>query len=89
MLIALLEHPPSSIGAALFAQRGFPRALSPDEFSPTTLQRVIPGHAGTQRFFTENDRPFCLYVVLGSYELRSSLVPRANQVLDTVAVTHP
>ena len=89
LLIALLEHPPASVGAALFAQRGFPRTLSPDEFSPTTLQRAIPGHAGTQRFFTENNRPFCLYVVLGSFDLRTDLVRRANQVLATVKVTHP
>jgi hypothetical protein len=63
--------------------------LTPEEFSPATLQRVIPGHAGTQRFFTENGRPFCLYVALGSFDLRGDLVPRANEVLSTVEVSHP
>lgn len=86
VLVALLEHGPDSIGAALFGEQSMPRTLDPDEFSPTTLQRVIPGHAGTQRFFVERGRPFCLYVVLGSYELRRDLVPRANAVLATVEV---
>ena len=84
--IMLVEHDADSVGTALFSQVGLPRQLDPDEFSTTTLQKVIPGHAGTQRFFVERGRPFCLYVVLGSYELRGQLVPRANDVLATVEV---
>ena len=85
-LIVLIEHPPESAGSPLFAQQAFPRSLDPDEFSPTTLQLLIPGQAGTQRFFVENGRPFCLYVVLGSYDQRAPLVARVNDVLSTVEV---
>ena len=35
-------------------------------FSSTRLQRPLPGQLGCQLFFTEGDRPFCLYVVAGS-----------------------
>jgi hypothetical protein len=60
--------------------------LTPDLFSPFALQRLIPGQAGTQQFFTTGGRAFCLYVVLGSFANRYSLVSRANSVLATLQV---
>ena len=85
VFIALLEDHPSSAGAAMYA-RGLPRRLGADSFNPATLQRAIPGHAGAQVFGTESGRPFCLYVVLGSWALARLLVPRVNAVLATLRV---
>jgi hypothetical protein len=85
VFIALLEDHPSSVGAAMYAQV-LPRSLRADSFNPATLQRAIPGHAGTQVFCTESGRPFCLYVVLGSWALARLTVPRVNAVLATLRV---
>jgi hypothetical protein len=85
-LIVVFEHAPSSVGQPLFAAKGFPRTLDTTSFSPSTLQRALPGQAGAQRFFTEADRAFCLYVVLGAYARRSKTVPMVNAVLATIRV---
>jgi hypothetical protein len=86
---SLFEYGPDSIGARLFARQGMPRSLAPGDFLPYVLRRGLPGQSGTQWFFTEAGRPFTLYVVLGSHARRSSLVPRANALLERVAVGPP
>jgi hypothetical protein len=86
VLVVLFEYDSSSAGTKLFARQGLPRALEANAFSPSVLQRRLRGQAGTQVFFTEVGRPFSLYVVLGSYENRTELVPMVNQVLDTIQV---
>src|SRR5437016_1313445 len=50
ILVTLLEHHPDSAGTALFAASGPPWPLTIDRFSPTSLQRMLPGQAGTQSF---------------------------------------
>ena len=86
VFIALLEDHPSSAGTALYAARALPRRLDAGSFNPANLQRAIPGHAGTQVFCTESGRPFCLYVVLGSWALARLGVSRVNAVLATLRV---
>jgi hypothetical protein len=86
VLVVLFEYASASIHAALFAHAGVPRALRADDFSPTVLQRVIPGQAGVQFFAHEAGRAFCLYVVLGSYARRKSLVDRVNALLATLVI---
>lgn len=85
-LVALVEYHPDSVGTALFRTSGVPRSLDPRTFSPTILQRLLPGHAGTQVFFNEAGRAWCLYVVLGSFRARAALVPKVNAVLDTLRI---
>ena len=85
----LFEYGPESLGTALFAQQGRPDALSESDFSPVTLRRGIPGQSGTQWFFTESDRPFSFYAVLGSHVLRSTLVPRVNGLLSSLTLSPP
>jgi hypothetical protein len=85
-LVVVKEFGPESVGQALFARPGIPRVLSPDDFSPSTLQRTIAGQAGVQIFFEEAGRPFCVYVVLGDYNRRHEVVPAVNQVLATITV---
>jgi hypothetical protein len=86
VFIALLEDHPSSAQSALYAGRSLPRSLDAGSFNPSTLQKAIPGHAGTQVFCTESGRPFCLYVVLGSWALARLTVPRVNAVLSTLRI---
>jgi hypothetical protein len=89
VLAVLFEYGRDSVHTALFAANGLPRPLSPAWFSTSQLQRSLPGQAGMQRFFVEQDRPFSLYVVLGSYQNRGHLVGAVNDLLDGVTVLHP
>lgn len=82
----LFEYGPESLGKALFAQQGMPRALGPGDFHTYTLRRGLPNQSGTQSFFTEAGRPFTLYAVLGSHALRNQLVPRLNGLLGQVQI---
>jgi len=86
LFVCLFEYGPESVGTALFAPQGMPRSLTPSQFSPRALQHVIPGQAGFQTFFTEQNRAFCLFVVLGALASAPTLVPSANQVLTGTTV---
>ncbi len=84
-LLILFEYGPESAGTPLFSHRGVPR-LDRSMFSRNGLQRGIPGQTGTQYFFTERGRAFCLYVVLGSHIDRADLIPRVNAVLESMEI---
>ena len=85
--IALVEYDPSSAGTALFSPNvGMPRRVSTDDFSPRQLQRTIRGQAGTQIFFVDGGRAFCLYVVLGSVANVHHVVPRVNAILPAITI---
>lgn len=86
VLVVLLEFGRASAGQALFAATGLPVPLDPAQFSPTSLQKLIPGQAGVQRFFTQAGRAFCLYVVLGAYRRRERLAADASRVLASVRI---
>jgi hypothetical protein len=86
VFVALVEFEPSSTATALFASRGFPPPLRGDDFSRASLQVSIGGHAGTQRWFTDQARAWCLYVVLGSWDHRAALVGRANELIAGIEV---
>ena len=86
VLIVLFEYDAGSATQPLFAARGLPTSLDPDDFNPNVLQRAIRGQAGVQKFFHDQDRAFCLYVVLGAFTGRQQLVPRVNQVLATLTI---
>lgn len=83
----LFEYGPESLGKALFAQQGRPANLGPGDFSPMTLRRGLGGQSGTQWFFTEADRPFTFYAVLGSHVLRNSLAPRVNALMRSMTLS--
>lgn len=84
--VALLEYDREEAGTPLFAARGLPRRLDPRRFSASSLQRVLPGQAGYQHFFTEGGRPFCLYVVLGDEEDKLVQVRRVEQMLASIVI---
>jgi hypothetical protein len=83
--VSVLEYGPEEAGTALFAARGRPR-LGPGDFAPNALQRRLPGQLGCQRFFTENGRAFCLYVVLGSRGQAGALLAEVERVLTDLEV---
>jgi hypothetical protein len=86
VFVALVEYQPESARTALFALQGIPAPLRVTDFSPTALQRTIPGQAGVQRFFSQYGRAFCLYVVLGSFANRDALVPLASTVIQGLVI---
>jgi hypothetical protein len=83
--VALLEYDRAEAGRPLFATRGMPRPGLRD-FAPNALQRPLRGQLGSQQFFTEHGRPFCLYVVLGSQQHAAPLLAEVHAVLDRIAV---
>ena len=86
VLVVLLEFEPASTTEALFAHKGLPRTLRGSDFSRATLQRLIEGQSGSQTFFQEAGRAFCLYVVLGSHTDREDLIPAVNAVLQRIHI---
>jgi hypothetical protein len=86
VFVVLFEYDPSSADAVLFRSAGIPRTLAADDFSPNVMQRAIRGQAGVQRFFNDQGRAFCLYVVIGSFARRRDLVKKVNQVLATLTI---
>jgi len=87
VFVVLFEYGPDSLGTKLFRAQGLPRTLGPDDIKSNVLRRGIPGQGGTQLFFTEGNRPFTLYAVVGSYARRAQLLPSVNSVLAGVTIT--
>ena len=86
VFVALFEYDRSSAGTALFSMEGVPRQLQASDFDGRSLQRLIPGHLGLQRFFSEKGRAFCLYVVIADDGDVSSLVREANKMLASLTI---
>lgn len=85
IFVVLFEYGPESLGSPMFRAEGIPR-LTADQFSSTRLQRPLPGQLGCQLFFTEGDRPFCLYVVAGSRAYLPRIVGEVNVVLEGLEI---
>lgn len=66
VFVALVEYGADSAEQPLFAHRGLVRRLDAGQFRTGTMPRAARGLVGTQAFFTEHGRPFCLYAALGS-----------------------
>lgn len=86
LFLCLFEYGTASVGQPLFARRGIPTDLVPSQFSANGLQRALPGQAGTQAWFTQSGRAFCLYAVIGRRQDAPSLVPVANLALTATTI---
>lgn len=86
IFVALLEFERASATTPLF-DHPRPKRLLLETFGPDRLQRVIPGQGGAQFFFSERGRAFCMYVVIGSYRNRATLVPAASDVASTLEIS--
>ena len=87
IFIALTEYRADLAGEPLFSGPGLPLSVAGSELNPLALQRALPGQSGVQRFFTQAGRPFCLYLVVGSWPNPWKLLRQANRVLHSLAVT--
>lgn len=85
LLVCLIEYDNASASSELFSSEGLP-TLSPDQFSPESMQRSLPGQSGTQEFFNIGGRAFCIYVVLGSHARRQATIDRINQVIAGIEI---
>ncbi len=86
IFVALLEFGPDCLGTALYSPSGLPK-IGPGQFSPGGMQRQVAGQAGFQYFLTAGNRPFCLYVVIGSHRNVVAMTKQVNVVLDQLEVT--
>jgi hypothetical protein len=86
VLVVLFEYGPECANTALFSRKGMPRTLTPSMFSPAALQRTLPGQAGCQLFFTEGQRAFCLYSVVGRQASAPRVLPQANATLNATRI---
>lgn len=85
VLVVLFEYGAESAGKALFGTQGVPR-IGPGDFDRNALQRGVAGQSGLQRFFSVGNRPFCLYVVVGSHIDRADAVPAVNALLESLVI---
>jgi hypothetical protein len=82
--VALTEYLPGADlkpGTGLFAARRIPARLDPSAFAANRLAHPRRGQTGWQHFFTAEQRPFCLYVVVAA---SGPLRRRRLAVLDRV-----
>jgi len=87
IFVSLVEFGAEAVDTELFPRvNDLPDTIGPDEFHPRQLQRVLPGQAGKQLFFTYQNRAFCLYVVFGSFARRSSLAQSLSGLLNRVSI---
>lgn len=90
VFVALVEFGEEAVDSDLFPRvEAFPETIEASGFHPRQLQRLIPGQAGKQVFFTYAGRAFCLYVVLGSYAMVNQVLPAIEGLLAGVAIAPP
>jgi hypothetical protein len=87
VFVVLFEYGPESANRALFHAQGRP-TLTAAHFGPRSLQRPLPNQLGSQQFFTENGRAFCLYVVAGSRAALPTATAAVNATVGAMAIAH-
>jgi len=85
VFFALFEYAPESADEPIFAHPR-PASLRARDFTNDQLQRQLDHQVGTQRFFTDSGRAFCVYVVLGSVGARRTALPTVNHLLDSLTI---
>ncbi len=85
LFCSFFEYDAASVGSALFTAQGLPRPR-PSDFVVGAQQRALPGQSGAQYFFTEADRAWCLFVVLGGHSRRQSGAVRVGALLKGIQI---
>ena len=85
VLVALLEFEPSASEQELF-RGNLPTLIDGGAFSPSALQRVVPGQAGAQWFFSTAGRAFCLYAVIGQLSQQRRLGRLVHQAVRGITI---
>jgi hypothetical protein len=87
VFVSLVEFGEEAVDTDLFPKvEAFPETIDASGFHPRQVQRLIPGQAGQQVFFTFGGRAFCLYVVLGSYAMVNQVLPTVEGLLAGIAI---
>ncbi len=86
VFLTLVEFGAAEVASPLFATKGLPKTLNPNDFSRDALQRVQKGQSGMQFWFSEAGRAFCLYIVLGSHANRRRLMPKATAMVQSLQI---
>lgn len=86
VFVSLLEYGPECVGTPLFSRDGLPRSLRGSDLSVRALQRTLKGQAGTQVFFSEAGRAFCLYVVVGDRGRADEGAAEVSRTLSAVTI---
>lgn len=76
---ALIEYRSDAMvrpGVGLFSIMGAPGTLEAHDFGSAQLQVTRTGQLGCQRFFTDLERPFCLYAVIRPASKRPELLAK-------------
>ena len=81
VFVSVLEFGDEAVHSALFPEGRLPRSIDPQKFRTNGMQRWMPGQSAYQAFFTEGDRAFCLYVVIGDHSQRVALAKTAQTLL--------
>jgi hypothetical protein len=85
VFLALVEFDVEAATTAAFARSGLPKVRLSDVHADAQ-QRLVQGHCGAQWFFNTNGRAFSLFVVLGSWVMRRTLVDTVNRVIPTITI---
>jgi hypothetical protein len=85
VFLALVEFDVEAATTAAFARSGLPKVRLSDVHADAQ-QRLVQGHCGAQWFFNANGRAFSLFVVLGSWVMRRTLVDTVNRVIPTITI---
>jgi len=87
VFVVLFDYGPAAANQPLFRAQGRP-TLATEHFNSRTMQRPLPGQFGCQRFFTENGRGFCLYVVAGGRAALPAATADVNTSVRAMTIAH-
>lgn len=84
ILLVVTEFDPELAGRGLY-RHSQPASVARTDFSPTTMQKMIAGRTGVQRFFTTSGRAFCLFAVIAD---GTGMRRRVGRLNDAIATLH-
>lgn len=85
LFVTFFEYDYEAAQTPLFVAQGLPKPR-PADFSPSAMQRVLPGMSGGQWFFTTSGRAWCLQIVLGSHARRTAGAVKVGAFLAGVRI---
>jgi hypothetical protein len=84
VFVAVIDFGPLAPDQQLFTYKGMPVPLGTDDFNEDAAVRGLQGGTASQQFFQENERGYCLYVVIGSHAERADVLSEVNELLATI-----
>jgi hypothetical protein len=82
----LFENDPAFANSGMYEPRGLPLPLDSERLTSSALVQGLPGQAGLQHFFSENDRAFMLHVIVSVTTVYRGLIDSLSATLATLKV---